>query len=165
MLGKLVFLFQRKVALTLIGAALCGSIGALVVVVPFTTASLSSSSQTRAQSGLVAIQAVETTQTPGSPSATPIRSTSPSPTSPGSETGQLIDLQGTVLQVNTTSGTFTIRLAGGSVKTIVVTSKTRFQGDAQSLSGLKPGWKVEVKGVFQVDGTFMASNVTAQHDD
>ena len=164
-MSGLVLFFKSKVVLAILGAVLFGTAGTLVAAVPFgNTSSNSSSSAPQGQAGLAALD--NGTATPGgtaqgspTPTKTPTRAATPKPTNtPG--TGS-VTLRGAVQSVNTSANTFTIKLNNGTITTVAVTANTVFQGRANSLSGLQVGWSVSVKGTYQTDGTFAASNVNA----
>jgi precorrin-6x reductase len=78
-------------------------------------------------------------------------------------TSELVDLQGQVFSTDTNAGTFVVSTHSSRV-TVVVTSTTTFQGSATSLSSLRAGWYVQVKGTTQPSGAFLATNVEASSD-
>jgi hypothetical protein len=173
-MNRLIALFQTKVALAIIGAVLCGGSAAWIVSTPFNfSPSQSGSPQFQTQAGAAGLAGE--TETPGAvpsntPGATAPRATprprstrTPSPTAtPG--VGQSITMFGRVGTVNLTAKTFTvISISNGVTTTIVVTGQTVFQGAATSLSGLYPGWVVNVHGIYQADGTIAASDVNSDN--
>lgn len=155
-----ILLLKSKVALAIIGTVLFGSMGAFIATFPFSSVFQSapnSSASIQAQAGLAAIGA--STATPDASASSTPRPHATTPTG-----GQLTDLRGTVSSTNPGASSFLIRQFNGATTTVMVTSKTTFQGDAQSLSGLQPGWHVDVKGTYQANGTFTASLVNANND-
>jgi hypothetical protein len=174
-MSRLMLLFHSKVAIAIIGAVLCGGGAAWIVSTPFDFSSgHTPSAQFQTQAGAAGIAGEtaapgtpQATNTPGSrPSATPTPGSTrqPIPTAtPGA--GQTVDLHGRVGTVNSAAETFTIRLINGTTKTVVVTAQTTYQGAATSLNTLYSGWRVEVQGVTQADGSIMASVVNESNDD
>ncbi|HLZ22392.1 MAG TPA: DUF5666 domain-containing protein [Ktedonobacterales bacterium] len=77
----------------------------------------------------------------------------------GSENGQQHQLAGTVVSVGT--GSFTIKLADGTSKTVTVSSSTQYVGASHGFSDLKAGMHVTVQGTDQSNGTFAASQIAA----
>ena len=165
-MSGLILFFKSKVVLAILGAVLFGTAGAMVATFPF--GSVPSSSSASARQGQAGVAALDnTTATPAGttpssttmPTKTPTRAPTPKPTNtPG--TGS-VTLRATVQSVNTSANTFTVKLFSGTITTVTVTANTVFQGGANSLSGLQVGWSVSVKGTYQTDGTFAASNVNA----
>lgn len=171
-MSRLILFFQSKVVLAIIGTVLFGGTAALLAGGAFTgpgtqptaqqpqTYANISSSGTSTSTALTATATV----TPGiSPTATPTpRQPTPTPTTPSE---QATTLHGTVTSVNTSSSLFTVRISGGATKTVTVQPQTIFQGACTSLSGMQTGWHVTVRGIYQTDGSFAASNVTSSMDD
>jgi hypothetical protein len=164
-MSRFIVFFQSKVALAIIGTVLFGGGAALVAAAPFTITNHAATKQAQNYTEISANgneTATPTTPTPGkSPTATP----TPRPPTPTAGSAQIITLHGTVGTINTGAGTFTIKLGGGSTKTVRVTSQTTFQGDATSLSGIHSGWHVDVQGVYQANGTFTAYSINAHAAD
>jgi hypothetical protein len=69
--------------------------------------------------------------------------------------GQTVDLHGTITTINTAAGSFFLQVNGPPVY-VVTNGQTSFQGSSSSLQGLQSGWRAEVKGQTQGDGTFLA---------
>lgn len=161
-MSGLILFFKSKVVLAVLGAVLFGTTGALVATVPFGSApSRSAPSALQGQAGLAAVE--NATATPGrSATSTRTPTRTPRPTNTPGAGG--VTLRGAVQSVNTSANTFTITLFNGTITTIAVTTKTVFQGLATSLSSLQAGWKVNVTGTTQTDGTFTATNVNAYDD-
>lgn len=160
-MSRLILFYQSKVALAIIGAVLCGGGAAWVAAVPFTgTPNRTASTQPQSYAGIAAIgtgTATPAARTPGkSPTATP----TPTPTAGN---GQPNPLRGVVANVDTSTNSFTVRVFGGATKSVIVTSQTTFQGVASSLSGLSPGWTVQVRGVYRADGALVASDVNSDN--
>lgn len=158
---KLILLLKSKVALAIIGTVLFGSLGAFSASFPFSSVfhgAQKPSASLQAQAGLASIGAATAT-----PMASATSTPTPRPATPTPAGGQLLDLHGTVSSTNPGAGSFIIRQSNGATTTVMVTSNTTFQGDARSVSGLQPGWHVDVKGLFQANGTFTASLVNADN--
>ncbi|HYL14510.1 MAG TPA: DUF5666 domain-containing protein [Terriglobales bacterium] len=71
---------------------------------------------------------------------------------------QITDLRGGLVSVNVAGSSFVIQRPGGHQLTIVVNSKTQFNG-SWSLSNLAVPAFVEVDGTVQADGSILASGV------
>lgn len=79
--------------------------------------------------------------------------------SSSSQNSQTHELQGTVTSVG--SGSFVLKLADGSTKTVTTNAQTQFKGSVHSLADLKASTRVVVQGTTQSNGTVLASSVEA----
>jgi Domain of unknown function (DUF5666) len=175
-MGRLMVLFQSKVALAIIGTLLLGSGAALIAAGPFSaTANQTTTRQSpnytigSANGTATATPAPSATNNP--PGVTPTSGKTPTATpkprpptaTPTTGSGQVTTLNGTVTSVNTAANQFTVR-SGGVTKTVTVTSQTTFTGACTSLSGMNTGWQVRAQGTYQADGSFAASSVNSYFD-
>jgi hypothetical protein len=171
MLKKTGILSQNALAFTMIGAVLVGAIGAVLAFAPLHFSSPAGDAQ--AQPGLNSLNSASpqeaATATPSALATSTPTATAKAPTAtakaPTATSVPTLTLHGTVQNVDTTAGQFVMRQGNGTLTTVVVTSQTTYQGSASSLGTLEAKWKVQVKGVFQGDGTFKAFNVNASIDD
>jgi cytochrome c-type biogenesis protein CcmE len=75
-----------------------------------------------------------------------------------------LELAGTVSSVNLAGSAFVLALAGGTLRTIVVTSQTDFEDGLHGLADLTRGQPVEVRGTLQTNGMVLASSVEANSE-
>jgi Domain of unknown function (DUF5666) len=68
---------------------------------------------------------------------------------------------GTVTSIDTTNASFVLKMADGSSVTVTTSATTEFNGDGpfHSLTDLKTGMTVEVRGAKQSDGSIAATQV------
>lgn len=165
---------RSKIAFVICGALLVGGVsGALVAFsaahhAPTATASgpgLTQGSTTSPTATVTPGGDATATDTPaGNPSNNPNPTAVPTPTQPirpsPTPFGQ-VDLQGTIASTNLSANTFVLNIPGGQV-TCVVTSKTNWSGTAKSVGDLQSRMPAEVHGVYQSDGTLLATEVNAQ---
>ena len=85
------------------------------------------------------------------PTATPGGPATSTPTTPPGNTGQTIDLHGTITSIDRTANTFTLNST-----TVMINGQTQFQGKTTNFQALQAGIVAEVKGQTQSDGSFMA---------
>lgn len=76
---------------------------------------------------------------------------------PGSENRH--EVAGVVARVSTTG--FVVKVTGGAAVTVVANGATTFQG-VSGLSAVKVGARVEIHGVTQTDGSFLAASVQVE---
>ncbi len=162
---------RNKWVLALLGVVLVGGTAAALAAMtaaqtrPVTLAS-SAQTATAADSSQAPTAAPTLSQSPSSSAAaTPTRAAVPvapavTPTL-SFNSGQTIDLHGTVISVNVPASKFVLQQVNGSTTTVVVNSSTQYPGKATSLSTLNAGMVAEVKGVTQTNGTFLAYVVDA----
>ncbi|HEX8996588.1 MAG TPA: DUF5666 domain-containing protein [Ktedonobacterales bacterium] len=151
--------FRSRTTLAIVGMILLGALGAAIAVMTApqpSRAALAATGQQNASSNATSTGSAMATATRGSVSAPPTTAPASRPTSAPS--GQLVDLQGVISSVDTNAGAFYENANGSNVK-VVVTNATGYEGSASSLSGLRSGWQVEVKGTHQADGSFLATLV------
>lgn len=159
--------FRSRVLVALIGLLLFGGVSAIAAFlmtshpaqVALINAGAASATTPSVTTGAAATTATTGSTRPASATATPQPNVTSAPPSSGG--GQLVDLQGSVSSVNTSAGQFVVNATNGASVTVVVTSSTTYQGDARSLSSLRVGWTIQVKGTARADGTFLATNVQA----
>jgi hypothetical protein len=187
-MSRLIPFFRSKLALALLGAVLCAGGAAFAAVGPFTmTANHAAPPQPQtyvgssangtgtptpgtAAPGTTPTPAATSGVTPGAtPSATPGRSPTATPTprpptpTPTPQAGQAGSLHGTVTNVNTSTNQFTVRTFTGTTTTVAVNAQTTFQGACTSLSGLRTGWSVAAQGIYQADGSLLATAVNSDN--
>lgn len=78
----------------------------------------------------------------------------------GDTSGQSHNVQGKIASVG--AGSFVVKLADGSTKTVTVNAQTQFKGGAHSLTDLKANEKVSVQGTTQSDGSFLATSIEVE---
>ena len=103
-----------------------------------------------------------TATTPPTATISPTATTQSRPT-PTIPAGQPAHIQGQVTSVSQSANTFTV-LVSTTTYTIVVNAQTTYSGSEQSLSQITRGSDAEVTGIWQTDGSILASNVNAQAD-
>jgi serine/threonine-protein kinase len=94
---------------------------------------------------------------PRTSTVTPTPSTMPSPT------GGVVDLRGSIRSVDVGTNSFVFQEWSGTTYTVYVDAHTQFAGQATQLSDLQPGWRAEVQGSFQSDGSLLATLVNTHH--
>lgn len=103
--------------------------------------------------------------TPGATSQ-PTSQPTPRPTAhPTVTPGGVQTLNGRILSVNASAGTFSYHIFGGANNTIVTNGQTQFTGVATQFSGLQPNMRASVTGKYQTDGTFLATRVNTSIND
>lgn len=70
------------------------------------------------------------------------------------------DVSGTITGVTATG--FVVKTADGDSVTVTANAQTSFAGAAATLSKVKTGMRVEVRGAFQANGTFLATSIQVQ---
>ena len=164
-MSRLILFFQSKIALAMIGTVLFGGGAALIAASSFSVIpNQSTTNQAQTSANISANRNGTSTPSTSGTSSTPTATPKPRPPTPTPGSGQATNLRGTVTSVNTAASLFTVRLYGGAAKTIIVQTQTTFQGACTALSGMHTGWQVVVKGKYQADGSFVASNVTSSWD-
>lgn len=138
MLGKLAFLFKSKLAIAIVGAILVAGVGTTAVLaasgVPLPIISQGQGQHADDQHN-------------------------------GHDDGDNDDqndkneAEGTISSIDAGHSSFVLKTAKGATVSVVVDSKTVFDGHAHSLNDLKVGMSVEVHGNPQSDGTLMATRV------
>ena len=160
--------FRSRVMVAVIGLVLFGGISAATAFLmsfhPAQVALVGAGQSGAATPSGTARAATPTATTAPARPATATAQPNPPSAPPSSDGGQLVDLQGSVNSVNTSASTFVVN-SNGAIVTVVVTASTTFQGDAHSLSALRQGWKVQVKGTPQAGGTFLATLVDTNATD
>lgn len=163
-------ILRRRVVVATMGALLFGSGGALIALSqvnhPITFVSQTrthgagtATTTTGAATGSASTSAPTNTAPPAPTSAPP----APRPTATRGAAGQQAQVQGSVGSVSQGANSFTV-LVGGSTVTITVNASTTYTGSEKSLSAITPGSNANVVGVWQADGSILASNVDAQPD-
>jgi uncharacterized protein DUF5666 len=74
------------------------------------------------------------------------------------------ELKGTIDAVASGQSAFVLKLADGTLKTIIVSNQTEFEGSLHGIGDLAKGQQVEVKGSTQTDGTIVAASVEAENE-
>lgn len=158
--------FRSRIMLALIGLILIGGVSAAVAVAT-APQSFRSALATTGQTKATPTATLAATATATRVVAPPVQPTAIPPASPtatpAASTSQLVDLHGTVASISASAGTFAMSVNGSSM-TVETNGATQFTGDAKSLSALRTGWKVEVKGTTQANGPFIATLVNANSD-
>ncbi len=158
-------------ALACVIALVAAGAGALLVTVqPWAPSTVfSSPSATRPTLGVAEIDTTPTHTTPTTggqltatpaPARSPTAAASPTPEST-SPAGGILNLEGTILSVNSGAGTFSYRLSSGASITVVTNTQTQFTGSTHKFSGLRPGWTATITGHYQANGTFLATQVVS----
>lgn len=168
-----------RVTQAVIGASLAVGISATLIILPSLHLGLPSGSRSDSTNQTQQTTTAQSTATPdahvnsnvpssggGSPRATATpRSVLNAPTAtPRGQTGQSVDLHGTIGQVDTAGSKFTYQELGGPLDTIYVDGNTHYSGSASSLSTLTTGRAAEVTGVRQSATTCLASLVNEASD-
>lgn len=173
---------RNRVALALIGLLLIGGISAAVAVLTTPqplraalvgagqanakpTATSAAMATTASSAGGTTTTDAGGTTTSGSSGTTagaaPTATTSPA--QPPASTLASGDISGQIASVSSSEGYFIMTLVNGSSVKVVVTKTTTYQGSAQNLASLRAGWKVEVQGTAQADGSFLARDVNSDN--
>ncbi len=163
---SLTTLLRSRVGIAVLGAVLLGGLGASMGAASVGRPG-GTTSGSLANSSAIATNTIATSVSPtgsatpnptdtaetgnGSPTATPGAPASRTPTTPPANTGQTIDLHGTITSINRTANTSTLNST-----TVVINGQTQFQGKAASFQALQAGMVAEVKGQTQGDGSFIA---------
>ncbi len=170
-MGNLLRPLESKVGLALLSAVVVATTGAILSITPAATQGWALVSNTLSQSAAAA-------STPNSPNSqgpdshapagisaatataqatsTPVRSKPSPPVG-----GQTIDLHGTIVSINASANTLAYHVLGASTITVHVDASTQYQGASHSLTGLRSGWRAEVSGVYEADGSFHASMINS----
>jgi len=80
----------------------------------------------------------------------------------GSANGKAQNIEGSIVAVDTTAMTLTVKQQDGTTVTITITAQTTFSGAAHSLADLKSGERVHIQGQTQSDGSVIATSVTLE---
>jgi hypothetical protein len=159
-------LFKSRIGVAIIGALAVGLVSAGLAVVlanrppsPPSAAAASSISQQSTSSSGSAPTPTPTLSGSGSggqqgsaqPTDTPVPPSTVPTSGPASVVPpQVLDLHGTISNLDTTNDTFTlIPASGGTLMTVHANGSTQYQGDARNFSQLRDNWKVEVVGTSQ----------------
>ena len=80
----------------------------------------------------------------------------------GSTNGKAQSVEGSILTIDLTAMTLTIKQQDGTSVTVDINAQTTFTGAAHNLAGLKAGERVHIMGQAQSDGTVLATSVTLE---
>lgn len=157
---------RSRVALACVGVVLIGGVsGALAAVAPSLGAH-STGSQTLAPAAPAAAgratataTAIATFSDPASPTS---NGTQGHPTATPRPQSQPFDLHGSIVRVDTVSGSLALRTADGTTQEIVVNAGTRYSGAATDLRGVRTGMLAETQGNVLADGTYLATQLDTQ---
>ncbi|HEU5438271.1 MAG TPA: hypothetical protein VFU88_03190 [Ktedonobacterales bacterium] len=174
-------MLRSRVMLAVIGLLLIGGTSASIAVL---TANHPGSTVPGTAQGNPTAPDGTATSTSGTPTATPLISSSPTDapptqpvptaTQPGAlptatpriapPSGQSLDLQGKITAVNQSNSTFTFRDNTGAVWTVQADPNTVYSGVAKSFADLRPDTNAEIHG--QTTGGFnqLATEVNTQAD-
>lgn len=78
--------------------------------------------------------------------------------------GQQARFDGTVASIGAATSSFQLQLAGGALKTVLISPQTEFEGGLSHFASLTKGQRVSVKGALQADGAIAAASVEADND-
>lgn len=165
MLARFAALLHSKAALALLGVLLIGGGGTTAIVSAHGTGTPSRSPHTSASANASG----NTTASQKSSSAaknTRDNDTNDANDDNGNDANDDDDageLHGTIVSVG--AGSFVLKLADGTTRTVTVSSQTVFEDDASGVGGLKAGAQVEVNGSAQANGAFAASRVEVRNAD
>lgn len=163
-------ILRRRVVVATMGALLFGSGGALIALAQINHP-IALVSQTRTHGAATATTTSGAT-TGAAPTSAPTNTTSlaptsappaPRPTATHGAAGQQAQVQGNVGSVSQGANSFTVLVVGSTV-TITVNASTAYTGSEKSLSAITPGSNANVVGVWQADGTVLATSIDAQPD-
>lgn len=109
------------------------------------------------------------TMTVAQPTATSvqqaIQTPPPQPTArPTATPGGVVTFSCTITSINSSAGTFACHSSSVGTKTIVTNGQTVFTGAATQFSGLRTGLRARNTGIYQTDGTFLATRVNSSTD-
>lgn len=109
------------------------------------------------------------TATVASPTETPAQQATSTPRAqptarPTVTPGGIVTLSCTIDTVDSSAGTFTCHNSIVGTKTVVTNEQTVFTGAATQFSGLRAGLRARNTGIYQTDGTFVATRVSSSVD-
>lgn len=115
----------------------------------------------------VATATVSTTVVAPTSTASQVATATPRPAPTARPTitpGGVTTLSCTITSINASAGTFACR-TNGVTTTVVTNGQTQFTGAATSFSALRTGMRARNTGVYQTDGTFVTTRVSASIND
>lgn len=152
---------RSRVALAGIGMVLIGGVsGTLAAVAPSLGAHSTGSQQTLAPADLAAAGDATATATSSDTVSRPNNGAQGQPTA--TPRSQPFDLHGSIVRVDTASGSLVLRTADGTTQEIVVSASTRYSGAATGLRRVRAGMPAEIQGSVLTDGTYLATQLDTQ---
>jgi hypothetical protein len=165
-------ILRSKVGIAVLGAVLVGgtsaALAATTAMRPGASTGTPNTANTDPNTGMLpsptSPSASATPTSPATATSAPTATRTPRPTATLPPVGQTVDLHGSINNINYGAGTFTLYFQGVHLTIVTTPGVTQYQGSSQSFNGLQNGWKAEVKGQMQTDGTFLASLVNSSSD-
>ena len=159
--GRVAFAVTGAIVLALVG----GVVGARTALPDGQPAIDAANSTLTANVATVIPDATGTTTTVVAPTSTTTQrpTVTPRPTRTARPTvtpGGVVTMFCTITSVNTSAGTFSCRNSSGVTTTVATNGQSQFTGAATSFSGLRAGLRARNTGVYQTDGSFLATHVS-----